>query len=175
MISLSYIAAYDPYHAIFRTCALLGDGEDEWSIDALRIMDFYTCFPWLLVDLRPARNVEGQVKAFNRVTKRYQPSTYQIAPESSVLFGRMRPAQLAALNSLAANGYIDADRFRNSVAKRTRRPLPAKVDAAVTKFISDNDDLITLLRSLGAMSLFGDGGLKERSGLQEYRYDHVRP
>lgn len=173
MISLSYIAAYDPYHAIFRMLALLEADHVAFPVEVVRILDFYQCFPWLLVNLRPARDIPGQVKAHNQIKKKYQPSSYQITPDDAVLFKRMRSSQLAALNSLAANGYIDADNFKESVVQRTMKPLPAKLSDRVRRYVLDHTDLLAFLRSVSAVSLFGKDGLKERSGLEEYRYDNV--
>ena len=172
MISLSYIAAYDPYHTMFRMLVLLPTGIDV-PIDSARILDFYLCYPWLLADFRPARDVEGQVKALNAVKRAYHASPYQLTPPSSVLFNRMRPSQLAALNSLAANSYINAEAFKRGDVIRTDKPLPEKLSEMVQNKREADQGLLLLLHSMAHVPLGGRDGLKARTGLQEHRYDNA--
>lgn len=175
MISLSYNAALDPFHTIFRMFAILTMSKGEAiPVDALRILDFYACFPWLLSEFRPDRNVQGFLREHNKLKQQYAPSGYDTAPQPVALFERMRTTQMSALSALASYGFIDASDFDKGLVALGEKPLPQAVSLRVQTFVDANRNLIDFLtQRLGKMDLYGANGLKARSHLGEFRYDDV--
>lgn len=87
---------------------------------------------------------------------------------------RMRASQLAAINSLGSYGFVDTEMLRGGVVKRTSEPLPATLMPNITAFIAKNKILLEfLVMRLNEVPLAGADGLKDRSGLEEFRYDYV--
>lgn len=173
-MSVTYVAAYDPYHAVFRILVMLSlEQETILDIEAARIVDFYICYPWLVGNFKAAREISGQLKAANAAKRKNTPSAYQVAPEPSLIFRRMRPSQLAAMSSLASKGLVDRDRLALGALQRTQKRLPEKLSAAVDRELADRPELYTFITSILKLPLKGIGGLKSRSGLEEFRYDTV--
>lgn len=175
MISISYVAAFDPYHSIFRMLVLLGRlPRKSYDDDVIRILDFYLCSPFLVSEFRSANDVAGQRKLQNQVKKEYPASAqYGVTPDSQALYDRMRPSQMAALNSLASNGFIDAEIFRSRAVVRTEKDAPGPIEIAVKDYARKHGALLELMSSYASLPLVGVNGIKARSGLQEFRYDHV--
>lgn len=175
MISISYVAAFDPYHSIFRIFALLDHLPRKlYDADAIRILDFYLCSPFLISEFRSANDVPGQRKLQNEVKKEYPASAqYGVTPNSQALYNRMRPSQMAALNSLASNGFLNAESFRQRAVLRTKKTAPEAIGVSVREYAQKHGALLALMESFASMPLSGANGIKARSGLQEFRYDHV--
>ena len=173
-MSVTYVAAYDPYHAVFRILVMMSL-EDGLAVDveAARILDFYICYPWLVGGFKAAKDVAGQIKATNAVKRKNAPSAYQVAPDPGLIFKRMRPSQLAAVSSLASKGLVDRDSLALGLLRRTPKLVPQKLSEAVSRERADKPELYTFIGSILNMPLKGVAGLKSRSGLEEFRYDTV--
>jgi hypothetical protein len=75
--------------------------------------------------------------------------------------------------SLIGKGFIDAAAFEENRLQRTQKPVPSDLQAAFVA-ASDDKDLVTMLAvELAAIPLSGSGGVKERTGLLEHRYDAI--
>ena len=174
MRGLTYVAGYDPYHAIFRNIfLLLFVSKVEIEVEKLRILDFYTCFPHLAASFKPSRKIAGQIKSHNAMVNNYPDTDYSSKMDPATLFRRMRPAQLAGINSLAAYGLIEGESFRRDWVRRTSAPLPEPIVSKAESFRASNPALFTFLSSIESIPLNGEGGLKARSNLEEYRYDTI--
>lgn len=89
-------------------------------------------------------------------------------------FAEMRHIQMAALGCLAAGGLIDSGKLEAGTVQRTQNPLPHELRAAVNGFIENESALLEVLtRKVANIPTAGPNGLKDRSGLLEYRYDPV--
>lgn len=174
MISLSYSPAYDPYHTIFRNLVLL-EIEDirPLEVEAVRILDFYICFPQLVGEFRADKKIEGQTKKKNLVEKNYVRTRYNLTPPSSVLFYKMKPTQFAALSALSGAGYVDKDTFRAGRVQRSSMGLSDELSVLVEGFLEKHSELIEFIKSISNIQLYGSNGLKSRSELLEARYDNV--
>jgi hypothetical protein len=172
MIQLSYQAALDPFHALFRLLRL-------WPIlskgplphETVRILDFYLLFPFRIGDIRIAK----PHLRFKRLAKTYaHTKPYGEQPEGPAVLNRMEPIQNAALNTLAANGFIDPDRLLLGEVRVTDVPIPDDIASRVN---AANKNQVELMEFLGLLAsdynLLGPDGLKDRTGLLEYRYDPV--
>lgn len=175
MFSLSYSAAYDPYNAIFRMLSLLtGAPNGELPLAVLRIADFYLCFPWLLSELRPVREVPGFISRRNALVRSYKKSSFDVLPASTVLFDRMKPIQDMAVNEMVARGAISRDAKDQDIVRIAPTVLSQALGLKIRSFIDRRKDLVTFLTSdLPQVRIFGADGLKHRTGLGEYRYDNV--
>lgn len=95
-------------------------------------------------------------------------------PDSRDLFLRMAPIQKMAAETLAARGVIDPDAYRQGVVMSGDIPPPQQLALRVEDLNTQQATMIELLNTLCRdYALFGSDGLKQRSGLMEYRYDAV--
>jgi hypothetical protein len=90
-------------------------------------------------------------------------------------FRDMEPIQGAAARMLAASGVLDAKKLELGMASRTMAALPAGLLFVETAKLGATGNLATvneyILRRLSTLPLGGVGGLKQRTGLMEHRYD----
>lgn len=174
MISLSYVSAYDPYHAIFRYfCLSTQSSMATITVGAYRILDYYFCFPHLLKSFSAARNIQGLIRAHNQVKRDYSAPPYQALPDERLLYSRMRLPQLTCLSTMARNQYISEEELGKEMVVRTEREMPAETAQAVLLYVKESASLLEVLGLMAKIPLLGRDGLKHRSGLEEYRYDYV--
>ena len=174
MFSLTYSSVYDPYHAAFRFLSLARAVEPGSSHDfeAIRIVDFYHCFPWLLKDFTAYTKIAGFQRAKNAVVRAYPQSRFDVLPDRHLVYHRMLPPQLVARAALLESGALaereEGLQFKPEiVAANTLR-------SALDLYERENEKLLTFLgRFLMDVPLYGASGLKDRSGLGEFRYDVV--
>lgn len=174
MFSLTYTAAYDPYHTTFRFLALLDPAinSDTISFDVLRIVDFYHNFPWLLRDFASYSKISGFKADKNRIVRSYPKSKFEVLPDKYQVFQRMLPSQLSARAALAQVGMIEVhdDMINAKVVEIRSRALQENLKI----YREQKQDFLTfLVNKLANVPLLGPGGLKDRSGLGEFRYDVV--
>jgi hypothetical protein len=174
MTAITYVAAFDPFHAIFRTVSLLQFGIGSTSeVDKVRIFDFYLCFPQLIEKFEGVRDIPGFVKAKNRTKAKYPDNPYLKLPPPKQLFQRMAQHQIAGFNTLAALGFLDADAFQQDIVSMSTKKPTDRLLADVTKFIQSNSELFELIGLMSQLPLSGPSGLKKRSDLEEFRYDAI--
>lgn len=172
MFSLTYSAPYDPYNTVFRMLALFSSTDEPKTIsfDTLRIADFYHCFPWLLNEFRAYAKITGFQKDKNQIVKIYPRSAYDILPDKHLVFYRMLPSQLAARAALLDAGSIALE--EDQVRLTHKEPRTTKLRDALLEYREQHKALLSfLIVKLSDVPLFGPDGLKERSGLGEFRYD----
>jgi hypothetical protein len=81
MTAITYVAAFDPFHAIFRAVSLLEFGIGSGvEVDKVRIFDFYLCFPQLISKFEAVQKVPGFVKSRNKAKKQYADNPYLTLP-----------------------------------------------------------------------------------------------
>lgn len=166
---LIYHPAFDAYHCAFRA-VVITNAIAELELAKLRIVDFYLCFPAEVANIQlPHDHTEIRKKA--RAIK----NDYRGPLNSLRTFKEMEPIQVAAARMLAASGLFDPNELEDGVILRTSMQVPERLvalqdvdilaempGAAVRKYI---------LNKLSRIPLAGSGGLKQRTGLMEYRYD----
>lgn len=171
MTQLTYNEAFDPYHCVFRmvrlhvACGIMR----PIQFDTLRIMDFYLLFPFRLQNMKFA---EGD-RSWRRVSKSYlDRAPYGELPDDHSIFIRMEPFQRAAAASLVERGYLSPSAWDRNEISFTPARLPADLKERCEALNGGMADLIEILCALKEKySLNGPGGLKDRTGLLEYRYD----
>ena len=175
MFTLSYTSAYDPYHTIFRfICILKYLSGNTIEYNKLRYVDFYLCFPWLISDISGSRKIPNFSRNKNAITKKYNNNPYEILPDSKTLFNRMEIIQLASLSSLVSEGIGVGTSPNYLDLKIINSDLNEKLENDIKNFTDRHKELLSfLIDDLMQLNYLGFGGLKEKTKLEEYRYDDV--
>jgi len=167
---LIYHQRNDVFHCTFRILSILSiiEGNDiEFS--RLKIIDFYIVFPHLINTISFPR-----AKGLSKIKKAVQtfPIPYENLPSKKMLFSEMGDFQLQAVDILKSKNILEIS-DDSMISKGSNF-----FDTSVQDLIKDNR--ITsqgfnknFIRILMDCSLYGDKGLKSRTGLMEYRYDAV--
>lgn len=173
MIQLTFEPALDPFHAIFRFLRLRDVFTSIGPVhrDLARILDFYLLFPFRVEGIR----LTPQDRKYKSLSKTYAISKpYGEQPEDRILFSRMEPMQIAALDTLADQNFIIPERWSVGEVMTTDEQPPLAIVERVKTANEANADLMSFLSTLGSTyALTGKDGLKDRTGLLEYRYDPV--
>jgi hypothetical protein len=173
MTGVSYHPLYDSYHCVFRSCCLLSYKYDiDIDINRFRIIDFYFLLPFFINDIRLSgvlRDVRRE-KDLNKI-----PLPYQHVPSRKSLFRALVPVQDVALRHQVAVGLIDGDAFRGGRFKRGLNRVPeGSFHQRVNEYVVENEKILEfLVDDAQSVPIYGRGGLKDRSGLMEYKYDAV--
>lgn len=175
MIQLSYQAAFDPFHAMYRDLRILNaiGPLEPLFVDHVRILDFYLLFPFKISAIR----LKQQHRKFRGLADDYEDAQpYGSQPESAQIFARMKPIQIAALESLAEKQIIDAAEFKSGNVIRTKISVPPALAARVSSAHASEPKLMEAISALGSeYPLLGQNGLKDRTGLLEYDMTRYEP
>jgi hypothetical protein len=172
MTQLSYQPALDPFHAMYRHLRILSVIDAKaLPVDHARILDFYLLFPFRVSGIR----LKAQHRRFRGLAETYNEARpYGDQPPDVQIFARMKPMQIAALESLAAKDFIKAGALQDGTVVRSGRALPPALVERVSKANSKQQNLMQIIQALSSeYPLLGKDGLKDRTGLLEYRYDAV--
>jgi hypothetical protein len=173
MTQLTYNEAFDPYHAVFRFLRLhlACDIGVKLPFDTLRILDFYLLFPFRLQAMKLFASDSG----WRKISKTYEVrAPYGTMPEDSIIFARMEPFQRAAAASLVNRGYLASDAWDTNEVQFTSEMLPSAVVTRCSALNAQMTEIIDILCQIKSRyPLGGRDGLKDRTGLLEYRYDPV--
>lgn len=167
---LVYHPMFDPYHAALRMACVLMDlerSEIEW--DRLRLMDFYVVFPHLLSSVRLPQELRAYRKLLNSI-----PQPYEEFPGAGKLFFQLSVIQETGARLLVAGGLLDAASLIGGQAKLIRSAtLPRLRELGEKLSFRGSAWYEFLMKQISRMPLGGRNGLKERSGLMEFRHDPV--
>lgn len=170
MIQISFQAAFDPFHAVFRMLRLSTLGLlDQQPREKIRILDFYLVFPHRLsaVRLNPQHQRLKKISEVVRVPYREQ-------PDDKSLFERMHPMQTAAMETLGARGLISEPDLQRGVISATGSTLPSTLDERLSVRNAEQSELVAALVAIATgYELLGPNGLKARTGLLDHRYDAI--
>jgi hypothetical protein len=170
MIQLAFDPAYDPFHAAFRFLRQIEFREGSpIEILRLKILDLYLLEPKRCLEIR----LNGELKKKARRAAEFQPPTYGHRPGTKALFDRMGPMQDAAIQTLVMQGILDGDAFGQGKIVRGEQPLSAKLMDRISDANNSQTDLMNFLTELDQLPFNGAKGLKDRTGLGEFRYDLV--
>ncbi len=136
--------------------------------------DFFVCFPWMVSEIEGVTKIPGFVKELNRVRREYRQNSYEHIPEKRIMFKRMRPAQMAALNSLCSYGYLSLHDFEEEKIVRKDNEVPQAIADNVRNHVTSNAVLFGFIKGfLDLLPITGATGLKAKTGLEEFRYDYI--
>jgi hypothetical protein len=164
---LIYHPVYDTNHGMFRLLRLLEANPDhrlKW--DTYRILDLYYLFPHLLEDVRFPRPMMKWKRAFSALG-----SKYTRVPSPRSFIQQLEGVHESVARSLAAKGFIEPADFDEKLLVRTEQEIPAELIESMAGASQDHDLVKMLAIEMAAIPLLGNGGLKERTGLLEHRYD----
>jgi hypothetical protein len=163
---LIYHPAFDAYHCAFRLLTITTEHR-VLEFAKLRILDYFLCFPAELVNVQlPQEHVE--VKKFARSCR----NPYRGPISGTRTFRDLEPIQSAAARLLALTGAFSPTELETGQVVRSGQILPDALLSAVSKGRgSDNPIAAYILSKMAEIPLQGFGGLKQRTGLMEYRYD----
>jgi hypothetical protein len=165
---LIYHPAYDAFHCLFRLL-IITDIHLEIEIPKLRIIDFYFLFPAELRTVTLPKEQNEIKKMAKGMVNRYRGP---INPGQ--VFREIEHIQLAAIAALAAADLIDKEQLVKGLVQRTSVPLGRDIRGKVDEILASLPQGVTyILNELTKFPLKGDGGLKHRTGLLEYRYDNA--
>jgi hypothetical protein len=173
MTQLTYNEAFDPYHAAFRFMRLhlACDIRLRLPFDTLRILDFYLLFPFRLQHVK----LFSEDIRWRKISKSYENRVpYGVMPDDNSVFARMEPFQRAAAASLVQSGHLSVDAWDLNEVQFTTENLPPTVKARCAELNTRMADVVGILCEIKARyPIGGRNGLKDRTGLLEYRYDAV--
>jgi hypothetical protein len=136
-----------------------------------RILDFYLLFPFRIQNM----TLLSEDKAWRGVSKRYDVKRpYGELPDDASVFSKMEPFQRAAATSLATAGVLSKDAWSDNEVEFNNIELPMDLKARCDDLNASMQDVIEILCTIkDRYPLLGRNGLKDRSGLLEFRYDSI--
>jgi hypothetical protein len=166
---LTYHPAFDPYHQIFRTVRLVVQMGAPFDADKLRLADFYLLFPEKILEIRLSRRLRSQASRL-KMTPRFP---YDRMPESKLLFTRTEHTFQAAIQTMLHDGLLDRDAAQeNLLAKGSGLSEISKLFGRAVAANEEEAPLMSFLAELiREFPYLGVDGLKDRTGLDEHRYD----
>jgi hypothetical protein len=166
---LIYHPAFDAYHCVFRMLVISGV-LPILELAKLRILDYYMCFPAEVALIQLPQD-HTEIRRIARAIK----NEYRGPVSSHRTFRDMEPIQHAAARLLAASGVFDSRQLELGNVSRTSTPLPDDLlQAQALEPVSSGPATAVsnyVLHKLSVLPLSGVGGLKQRTGLMEHRYD----
>ncbi|HUD40750.1 MAG TPA: ABC-three component system middle component 5 [Dokdonella sp.] len=172
MNHLAFQPAFDVLHTEFRFLRIrrILTSNRHWRYDQIRIADFYLAFPFRLGDVR-LKPIHRSVK---RLAQEFSKGRYESQPDDHLLFSRMQPIHRAAAETLIANGFFDEKAFKSELIAETGKIEPPALSARIEQVNADHASLMEVIRTmLEDYPLLGANGLKDRTGLLEFRYDAI--
>jgi hypothetical protein len=167
---LIYDPALDPYHSAVRILSILlaaAQREIVVSVDAARIADYFLVYPYKIRSFRLPTDFKDIRKAATESDNPYRRST-----GARAAFERMRPIFFSALTGLVAAGLVDEEALKDGPLSLSRTDLPPDLLAAIERFQGRQTKVgHFVLSELIRIPSNGINGLKDRSGLIEFRYD----
>lgn len=172
MNHLAFQPAFDVFHTEFRFLRLrrLMSSDAPWHYDQLRIADFYLLFFFRLSDVR----LSPKHRSLRKLARERSSRRYENQPDDQLVFSRMERIQLAAIDTLVAKEFFDANFFKNEFLVETAQREPESLSIRVELINTQEAEIMEALQSLVTeYDLLGPDGLKARTGLLEYRYDAI--
>lgn len=86
----------------------------------------------------------------------------------------MAPIQAQGVRLLLSVGLASVEQTDDTRVRRSEMPIPPEISEAISKRNSEQVSLMALLaKDVASMPLRGKNGLKDRSGLMEFKYDAI--
>ena len=167
---LLYHPATDFYHCWMRLASILCDcGPEGIEYDRIRIIDFLLCFPLKICECKlPAAHSKGIRKQIKQLPKSYEdPDSIRLA------FTQMNKIQGQVAMDMVIKGIVQRDSYREGILI----PSPESFAGELLRSVApewetrSNEWYRLTVGVLLSIPLNGKNGLKDRSGLLEFRYD----
>ena len=165
---LIYHPAFDIYNCVFRLLQLLTHmKQEEVEVDRLRIWDFYLTFP------NEARNISypAALSELKSIFKKKAPNPYEDLIDAKRIIERMKSYQLSALKCLVSYCLIESKSLAKNIVRRTNKEIPSELSSKFNELTIEKQNVIKLIVGFWELPLYGKYGLKDRTGLIEFKYD----
>ncbi|NOR69727.1 MAG: hypothetical protein GQ532_08565 [Methylomarinum sp.] len=167
---LIYHPRNDVFHCSFRMLSILSIIEkNDIEFSRLKIIDFYIVFPHLINTISFPR-----VKGISKIKKVVQtfPIPYENLPSRRMLFSEMGDFQLQAIDILKSKDILEIS--HDSMISKGEFFFDDEIQSLIkdNRITSKNFNK-NFIEILMKCELYGEKGLKSRTGLMEYRYDAV--
>lgn len=163
-----YHPVKDVHHCVFRLLCLLNDIEhSKIPVETLQILDFYLLFPSLIKKMKIPRNTFLSSQKAKSI-----PDPYEYLPNPQMLFVQLKNIQGIVLKQLVSKGFLEKEAFDSGEVALIRKSIPNELLIAFSESPKRKGLWYRFLVSfLANFQIYGKDGLKDRSGLMEYRYD----
>lgn len=166
---LIYDPALDPYHSSIRILAILDKHIEGMDLELVRLLEFYLANPSKTTDIKLPSNFRYIKKIAEQ-----QISPYRNYPHGKTQFERMKPIFTAAIHGLVAAGYLNDDFATKGILLVNFEKIPNDLKLAINSFTSRQETIKKfIIELLPTINFSGPGGLKQRTGLLDYKYDIV--
>lgn len=165
---LVYHPAFDLYNCVFRMLRLITFMKHEHvELDRLRIWDFYLTFP------NEARKIKfpQELQELKKIFKQKEINPYEDLIDPRRIIERMKSYQISALKCIASYGLIDSNDFSKNIIRRTEKEIPKEILDKFDRTTNEEDNILKLVVGFSELPLFGQMGLKYRTGLIDFKYD----
>lgn len=165
---LVYHPAFDLYNCVFRMLRLITFMKQEYvELDRLRIWDFYLTFP------NEARKIKfpQDLQELKKIFKQKEINPYEDLIDPRRIIERMKSYQISALKCLASYGLIDSNDFSKNIIRRTEKEVPKEILDKFEQTTDEETNILKLVVGFSELPLFGQMGLKYRTGLIDFKYD----
>lgn len=165
---LAYDRSFDPIHCALRCMRIMSASSDpKYEIEKLRILDFYLVFPHKIDEIRLPQKFRRLKKQFHTTN-----NPYLFTGSSFFLFSQMKIIQETAIRLLGARGIIDIDLLSKGYVSRVANSIDKTLSDLIEKRNTEQSVLIDAITdALSSFPLLGKDGLKDRTGLIDFRYD----
>jgi len=167
---LTYHPIHDPSHCIFRMLCLLEDiKKSEILWDQIKILDFYVLFPHLIWQI----SFPQELRDYKNELKKIKPPYENLTSPSRLMF-ELNVIQEQSVKAMIAKGLIENDTFASGKIRLRKELVPTGIKNSIQKASFRNENWYEFLtRFLTTLQVKGKNGLKDRTGLMEYKYDVV--
>lgn len=167
---LTYQPQNDIYNGIFRILSLLlYDTTRQYSVDLLRILDFYYVFPNFIYDIKFPSNLRKDKAIF----KKYNENAYFAKGNKRQFFYMLTQIQDKTFKILISKNILNCSLYAKEIIKLNHDIcLAPSLFEQIKQRNQENKDIVDfLVCKLSKIEFLGKKGLKARTGLMEYKYD----
>lgn len=167
---LTYQPQNDVYYGIFRFLSILTrDSSKEYNIDLFKILDFYLLFPNFIPDIRVTNELLKDKNKF----KLYK-NAYAIEGNQKQIFHKLNKIQDKIIEILVTKNILNIAKIKiDIISLNPNIDIPFFLLQQIEAKNYENYNLLEFLTKLSTLPFYGEDGLKDRTGLMEYRYDGV--
>lgn len=167
---LLYHPATDFYHCWMRFASVLCEcGTDGAEFDRIRIIDFFLCFPLEISECKlPTEHSAALRKKIKQI-----PKSYEDHNSIRQAFAQMSKIQWQVVMDMVTKGILQRSRYREGIlTPNPKSPASELLQSVAQEWEARNEEWHRLaIKVLLSIPLNGKDGLKNRSGLMEFRYD----
>lgn len=167
---LTYQPQNDIYYGIFRFLSILTrDSSKEYNVDLFKILDFYFLFPNFIPDIRVTSELLKDKNKF----KLYK-NAYAIEGNQKQIFHKLNKIQDKIIEILVTKNILNIAKIKiDIISLNPNTDIPFFLLQQIEAKNHENYNLLEFLTKLYTLPFYGEDGLKDRTGLMEYRYDGV--